>query len=450
MFECAAEKRIPVFFASTVDVYGIPSGVITEHTPPAPVGGYARSKFEAEKRLHAIMGAVPHFIARFAPVYTPEDTHDISKRYYLKYPKLAFVVGKGIDYSFLHIDRVVQTLCLWARCEKAPEGIVNITDDKPFNSAEMVAAEKAAGRADIALPVPAFVGKMGLLAAKFCPAMLRLNVNKILNPYRFDDSQRRAFFSGRSGGAQVTVPADLSGVKVLLLEGFARQNMAVMPALKKLGCHVTTYNSAKTDLGYASRWPDRKLIAPWDRSDADFSFAALMDVLKKDKYDVVIPMTDFSAALLAEHYDEIAVLAAPAVNRPEIFCEAADKQRTMQACVRAGVPCPHTLYDMTSADDIIAAGMAYPFIIKPRTGYGSIGFHVIHNETELREVFDTAAKAHGPMVVQDYIPQTGKQVSHRRRLHLLFRQRTSSGHCRKFHPPAARDGLARLRRCGHD
>lgn len=409
VFDCAAARKTPVFFAGTVDVYGIAQGVISEHTVPAPVGGYARSKYEAEKRLHAIMGDVPHFIARFAPVYSADDMHDVRKRYYLKYPSLAFVVGKGIDYSFLNIDRVVQTLCLWARCEHAPQGVVNITDDAPFNSAAMVAQEKAAGRAKIALPVPAWVGKMGLCAAKFCPPMLRLNVNKILNPYRFDDSQRKAFFSGRDGGALVTPPADLTGVRVLLLEGFARQSMALMPALKQLGCHLTTYNSSRLDPGYASRWPDRRLIAPWNREDADFSFRHLMDVLTRDKYDVVIPLTDFSAALLSEHYDEIAAHAAPAVNRAEVFDRAADKQRTMQACVRAGVPCPHTLYDMASADEIIAAGMPYPFIIKPRRGYGSIGFHVIHNETELRAIFPAALEKHGPMVVQDYIPQTGTQ-----------------------------------------
>lgn len=409
VFECAAARKIPVFFSSTVDVYGVPSGTITEKTLPAPVGGYAKSKHEAEKRLAKIMGETPYFIARFAPVYTDGDRHDIQKRYYLKYPKVAFVVGKGIDYAFLSIDRVVRTICLWARCESAPRGIVNITDDKPFNSAEMVRQERSEGRAGTVLPVPAWVGKLGLLAAKFCPAMLRLNVNKILNPYQFDDSQRTAFFSGRDGGAIVTPPADLRGVRVLLLEGFARQSMAIMPALKQLGCHVTTYNSSKLDMGYASCWPDRRLIEPWNREDAEFSFRALMDVLRRDKYDVVIPLTDFSAALCAAHYDEIAAFAAPAVNRPAAFNQAADKQRTMLACERAGVPCPRTLYDMGSAGEIIAAGMPYPFIIKPRVGYGSIGFHVIHNETELRNVFDAAVGKHGPMVVQDYIPQTGTQ-----------------------------------------
>ena len=409
VFESAARRDIPVFFASTVDVYGIPKGPITEATRPAPVGGYARSKREAENRLAALMGQTPFFIARFAPVYTEQDRHDIQKRYYLKYPKLAFVVGKGIDYAFLNIDRVVDVLRAWAGREAAPKGVVNFTDDQPFNSRRMVKDEKRWGRAKCVLHVPRWLGKCALGLSRLCPAGLRLNVNKILNPYRFAGGAAARFFAGGDGEPFVPNPADLRGVRVLLLEGFARQNMALMPALKALGCHLTTYNASKLDVGYASKYPDVKLVKFWDRDDAEASFAALMDVLREGHYDVVIPMTDFSAALLSGHIDEVRALAYPAVNPPEVFDRAADKQRTMRACEEAGVPCPHTLYDMATADDILAAGMPFPFIIKPRVGYGSIGFHVIRDEAQLREVFPTAVERFGGMVVQDYIPQTGTQ-----------------------------------------
>lgn len=409
VFENAARRDIPVFFASTVDVYGIPKGPITEATRPAPVGGYARSKREAENRLAALMGQTPFFIAHFAPVYTEQDRHDIQKRYYLKYPKLAFVVGKDIDYAFLNIDRVVDVLRAWAGREAAPKGVVNFTDDQPFNSRRMVKDEKRWGRAKYVLHVPRWLGKCALGLSRLCPAGLRLNVNKILNPYRFAGGAAARFFAGGDGEPFVPNPADLRGVRVLLLEGFARQNMALMPALKALGCHLTTYNASKLDVGYASKYPDVKLVKFWDRDDAEASFAALMDVLREGHYDVVIPMTDFSAALLSGHIDEVRALAYPAVNPPEAFDRAADKQRTMRACEEAGVPCPHTLYDMATADDILAAGMPFPFIIKPRVGYGSIGFHVIRDEAQLREVFPTAVERFGGMVVQDYIPQTGTQ-----------------------------------------
>ena len=409
VFEQAAKARIPVFFASTVDVYGLQNETVSEATTPAPVGGYARSKYEAEQRLLALMGDTPAFIARFAPVYSADDMRDVRKRYYLKYPSLAFTVGGGMDYAFLNIDRVADVVCAWAGRETAPSGLVNFCDDAPFNAAAMVAEEKRAGRAKRALRLPGWMGRLGLGASRLCPPMLRLNVNKILNPYRFDTSAMKRFLEGGGGAPCFREKPDLRGVRVLLLEGFARQNMALMPALKALGCHLTTYNSSRLDVGYASRWPDVKLLRHWDRDDSESSLAALMEVLREGHYDVVIPMTDFSATLLSAHIDEVRALAWPAVNEPGVFLRASDKQRTMQACAEAGVPCPRTLYDMDSADAILAAGLPFPFIIKPRVGYGSIGFHVIRSAEQLRRVFPEALERFGGMVVQEYIPQTGTQ-----------------------------------------
>lgn len=405
IFDCAAAGHIPVFFASTVDVYGIQSDVITEKTPLNPMGGYASSKAEAEARLQRIMGDTPFMIARFCPIYSQEDRHDILKRCYLKDPAVAFRVGEGIDYRFLDIERAVEAICRWADEEEAPAGVVNIGDRETFNSGDII-REHGAG---CVLCLPEGLRRLGTGLARMLPPMLRLNVNKVLNPQRFDLQVGEGFLSGFDPAPCVTPPPDLRGVRVLLLEGFARQNMALMPALKALGCHLTTYNASRLDVGYASRWPDQKLLKFWNREDPEASYKALIEVLEQGRYDVVIPMTDFSATLLSDHLEEVSRYCTPEVNPPEVFYQAADKQRTMQACARAGVPCPHTIYDMETADQVIEAQMPYPFIIKPRRGYGSIGFHVIRDEGELRAAFEPTRARFGPLVVQEYIPQTGTQ-----------------------------------------
>lgn len=205
------------------------------------------------------------------------------------------------------------------------------------------------------------------------------------------------------------VKTDLQGVKVLLLEGFARQSMPIMEALHKNGCHITTYNKCKLDMGYSSHYPDKKLLKFWDRNDEDASYAALLEVLKADKYDVTIPLTDFSATMLSKHKNELKQYTNPAVNDWEIFLGAADKLNTMVACMDNGVPCPKTLRQADTLDEVLASGMEYPFIIKPRVGYGSIGFHRIDNEEDLRKHFEPCVEKFGGMVVQEYIPQTGTQ-----------------------------------------
>ena len=132
---------------------------------------------------------------------------------------------------------------------------------------------------------------------------------------------------------------DLKGIKVLLLEGFGRQIMPMMQALHDLGCHVTTYNKSKLDMGYASRYPDKKILAFWDRNDEEKSYKALLDILKADRYDVVIPMTDFSATMLSRHKEEVSKYTAPAVNDWDVFMQAGDKLNTMIACMDNDIPC---------------------------------------------------------------------------------------------------------------
>lgn len=202
---------------------------------------------------------------------------------------------------------------------------------------------------------------------------------------------------------------DLSGTRVLLVEGFARQIMPMMQALNELGCHITTLNTSKLDLGYASRYPNKKLIAFWDRSDMAASLHSLKEIISKGDYDVVIPLTDFSATLLSKHKEELSAFAAIAANDWDVFQMASDKQNTMRVCMDNGIPCPYTLFDVETIEDIMESDIRFPFIIKPRVGYGSIGFHRIENEAQLRSVFALTAAEYGGLLVQEYIPQTDKQ-----------------------------------------
>lgn len=162
-------------------------------------------------------------------------------------------------------------------------------------------------------------------------------------------------------------------------------------------------------MGYASRYPNKKLIEFWDRNDEEKSYAALLKVLKADHYDVTIPMTDFSATMLSRHKEELLQYTRPAVNDLDVFMQAGDKLNTMIACMDKNIPCPYTLREVKSIDDVLNSDIQYPFIIKPRIGYGSIGFHVIRTEEDLRKVFDSSMKEHGDMLVQEYIPQTDIQ-----------------------------------------
>ena len=98
---------------------------------------------------------------------------------------------------------------------------------------------------------------------------------------------------------------DYKDIKVLLVEGRARQVLPVSKALREMGCEVTIYNGSKLDPGYASKYPHRKLLAYCDAHDPEGSYKAIKAELEAYKYDIVIPMNDDVAIILSEHKEEL-------------------------------------------------------------------------------------------------------------------------------------------------
>ena len=150
LFECAHE--IPVLFISTVDVYGFYDGkrAVNVDTPIEPISKYGRSKAQAEAECKKLS----HFdIYRFSPVYTESIKRDIQKRYYLKYPSIAYKIGKGSNYEILNIAKAVKTMAEW--CKMAPGNAIKIIkDDELMWTPDYIAAEKSLGKARTVITIP--------------------------------------------------------------------------------------------------------------------------------------------------------------------------------------------------------------------------------------------------------------------------------------------------------
>ena len=157
VFEAAGDR--PVLFISTIDVYGFFDGKkpVTGKTRIHPVSNYAKSKALAEKECRKLS----HYsIYRLSPVYTDEVKRDIQKRYYLKYPGIAYQIGKGSEYEVLNVRKAVAEMVDW--CGQEPRNNVRIIkDDRPMWTPDYIKSEKEAGRARIVLHIPRWMVKCG-------------------------------------------------------------------------------------------------------------------------------------------------------------------------------------------------------------------------------------------------------------------------------------------------
>lgn len=198
------------------------------------------------------------------------------------------------------------------------------------------------------------------------------------------------------------------GIRVLILEGYARQALPLIKAFHKLGCHVAVLCSSKLDVGYVSRYTDEKILGVCDRDDVKATTEQVRKLLKTGNYDVVIPTVDFSAALLSKNKIEFTQYAKVVSNDWDVYQIAGDKVQTMAICMDKGIPCPYTVLNATTIEQILNSDIKYPIVVKPRVGYGAIGFRKIDSEVELKTLFADSLDP-SIYIFQEFIPQTDLQ-----------------------------------------
>ena len=83
---------------------------------------------------------------------------------------------------------------------------------------------------------------------------------------------------------------DYKGTRVLVLDGFGRQQASILRQLHDLGCIITTVNDSKLDVGYASRYPHKRIVEHGIRDDEALYERIIKQELATGNYDVVFPM----------------------------------------------------------------------------------------------------------------------------------------------------------------
>jgi nucleoside-diphosphate-sugar epimerase len=163
VFEACAKFNVPVLFISTVDAIGMVKGLITPETELNPISNYGKSKAMAEGRLKDICKA--YNIYRFSPVYTQDVKRDIEKRYYLKYPDWAYLIGGGQQFEVLNVKNAVSSMVEWV--DKDVDNTIHIIkDEELLDSAQVIAEEKAEGRAKHVFRIPRWMVVCGYYCIK--------------------------------------------------------------------------------------------------------------------------------------------------------------------------------------------------------------------------------------------------------------------------------------------
>lgn len=195
---------------------------------------------------------------------------------------------------------------------------------------------------------------------------------------------------------------DFKNLKVLVTDGGARQTLTIVRGLKAIGCHVTVLCSSILDVCSASRLPDIKIYDKNAAGSAKGFEDYLLKVLKKDKYDVLIPISEISTNKITSHEDEyrkyVRIACAPRAS----YIQAFNKQKTYEQALKIGVPTPYTRREGQNVKEFLSSAN-FPIIIKPRQGWGSIGFHKLETAEELLKLLDSGRIDPDDYVIQEFV-----------------------------------------------
>lgn len=201
------------------------------------------------------------------------------------------------------------------------------------------------------------------------------------------------------------------GKHVLVLDGFCKQVLPFLRGFRELGCEVTVVCSSKLDPGYASRLPHHKILSACNLKEGEGAENLYLELARSGKYDVVLPLFDNTARIVAHIKAELSKYLYVCSNDKDTFDAANDKNEVMRTCMENNLPCPQTLFDVKVLEDVTKGGLAFPIIIKPRQSYGGRGFHAFDNMEGLKEYVQNNNIDLADYVVQERIPKDRRGLS---------------------------------------
>lgn len=199
-------------------------------------------------------------------------------------------------------------------------------------------------------------------------------------------------------------------MKALLIQADTTQTLPIARSLKSNGWKVGVVVSSKWTYGYGTRYADKKYVFR-DYENIPEYYKFIMNILKYENYDIIIPMADHGAQMVSKYKNQLLELTKFVMPDYEQFQKGYDKHLLMAECERLGLPHPKTISVKGNSLPLEKIGqLKFPVLIKPNQSSGARGITFIKNLEELELKFESVYNSYGECHIQEFIPEGGHQV----------------------------------------
>jgi predicted ATP-grasp superfamily ATP-dependent carboligase len=209
-------------------------------------------------------------------------------------------------------------------------------------------------------------------------------------------------------------------LRILVTGAHTTAALATVRSLGASGVTLTTIGeSGRFNLARYSRYVSRALTLPCSEERPIAYFEELVRELQRSRYDLLIPMTDSTIAILRAYRERIENVVRVALPPERALAAVFDKELTIKRATENDVAVPRTwcFRSLGEAWDT-ADALSYPCVVKPRfsrywDGVGPIvreAVRHVHSAQALREFFSNTRTHPELLLVQERVYGDGVGV----------------------------------------
>ena len=194
----------------------------------------------------------------------------------------------------------------------------------------------------------------------------------------------------------------------VLLLGCGTQGLAMARDIKKAG-HAVSLIGERHNYADSSRYIETFIFTEDAPSSVEY-FKIVVDTIKKNNIDTIIPMGDVLSEFMSENKKELSQYVK--YQMPDIIYwrNAVNKSGLMSICKEKGYPIPLTINTEEELKATPKDNVPFPLLIKPNITCGARGMTLVNSYEELMDKYPAIKEEYGDCHFQQYVKQGGAQV----------------------------------------
>ncbi|MBS1625435.1 MAG: ATP-grasp domain-containing protein [Bacteroidetes bacterium] len=175
-------------------------------------------------------------------------------------------------------------------------------------------------------------------------------------------------------------------MKILVLDAGNQNTLAIVRSLGAKGHKIILCGYQRASLSFFSRFAFRKVMLANPKSNENAFISGLLDILRSDRIDLVMPVGFKSYEVCTRHQNEIRQYANLIVTTEQNITLAIDKRATYDLAEKLKIPYPKTfrIQDIATLDTL---SLTYPCVIKSAFESGKNEVTYASDLTELKVKF---------------------------------------------------------------